>query len=81
MRRVGRYFSFISCFLYHRSGTEVRQYGELHQLLDDASAYITDMQNNKATKKAKKQLQEDLDRSNAERFREDAMLTMRLSRS
>ena len=52
MRRVGRYFSFISCFLYHRSGTE-EQYGELHQLLDDASAYITDMQNNKATKKAK----------------------------
>ena len=52
MRRVGRYFSFISCFLYYRSGTE-EQYGELHQLLDDASAYITDMQNNKATKKAK----------------------------
>ena len=79
MRRVGRYFSFISCFLYHRSGTE-EQYGELHQLLDDASAYITDMQNNKATKKAKKQLQEDLYRSNAERFRDDAMLTMRQSR-
>ena len=52
MRRVGRYFSFISCFLYHRSGTE-EQYGELHQLLDDAAAYVTDMQNNKATKKAK----------------------------
>ena len=79
MRRVGRYFSFISCFLYHRSGTE-KQYGELHQLLDDASAYITDMQNNKATKKAKKQLQEDLHRSNAEKFRDDAMLTMRQSR-
>ena len=79
MRRVVRYFSFISCFLDHSSGTE-EQYGELHQLLDDASAYITDMQNNKATKKAKKQLQEDLDRSNAERFRDDAMLTMRQSR-
>ena len=79
MRRVVRYFSFISCFLDRSSGTE-EQYGELHQLLDDASAYITDMQNNKATKKAKKQLQEDLDRSNAERFRDDAMLTMRQSR-
>ena len=49
-------------------------------MVSNIAAYITDMQNNKATKKAKKQLQEDLDRSNAERFRDDAMLTMRQSR-
>jgi hypothetical protein len=57
-------------FLYHRSGTE-EQYGELHQLLDDASAYITDMQNKKTATKARKQLQEELDRNNAEQFRGD----------
>jgi hypothetical protein len=57
-------------FLYHRSGTE-EQYGELQQLLDDASAYITDMQNKKTATKARKQLQEELDRNNAEQFRGD----------
>ena len=66
-------------FLCHRSGTE-EQYGELRQLLDDASTYITDMQNRKAATKARKGLQEELDRNNAEKFRDDAMLTMRESR-
>ena len=66
-------------FLYHRSGTE-EQYGELQQLLDDASAYITDMQNKKTAAKARKQLQEVLDRNNAEQFRDDAMVAMRESK-
>ena len=66
-------------FLCHRSGTE-EQYGELQQLLDDASTYITDMKNRKAATKARKELQEELDRNNAEKFRDDAMLTMRESR-
>ena len=56
------------------------QYSELQQVLDDASTYITDMQNRKAATKARKELQEELDRNNAEKFRDDAMLTMRESR-
>jgi hypothetical protein len=66
-------------FLYHRSGTE-EQYGELQQLLDDGSAYITDMQNKKTATKVRKQLQEELDRNNAEQFRDDAMVAMRESK-
>ena len=52
----------------------------MQQLLDDASAYITDMQNKKTATKARKQLQEELDRNNAEQFRDDAMVAMRESK-
>ena len=69
----------VSCFLCYRSGTE-EQYGELQQLLDDACTSITDIQNRKAATKARKELQEELDRNNTEKFRDNAMLTVIESR-